>query len=119
MDTLEQLKFRLREFAAARDWEPYHSPKNLSMALSVEAAELLEQFQWLTADESVALTGPRRTAVQYEIADVLIYLVRLADTLDIDLGQAVDAKMALNEEKYPVSLARGNALKYTDLEDGG
>jgi len=119
MDTLEHLKTRLREFVAARDWEQFHSPKNLSMALSVEAAELLEQFQWLTEAQSRSLTDERRTAVEQEIADVQIYLVRLADSLGIDIGKAVAAKMELNAKKYPVEMARGNAQKYTDFEDGG
>ena len=105
MDTLEHLKTRLREFVAARDWEQFHSPKNLSMALSVEAAELLEQFQWLTEAQSRSLADERRTAVEHEIADVQIYLVRLADTLGIDIGKAVAAKLELNGKKYPVEMA--------------
>ena len=119
MDTLEQLKIRLREFVAVRDWEQFHSPKNLCMALTVEAAELQEQFQWLTEEQSRSLTGEKRMAVEREIADVQIYLVRLADMLDMDIGRAVDAKMELNAKKYPVERARGNAQKYTDFEDGG
>jgi len=119
MDTLTQLKTRLREFVAARDWEQFHSPKNLSMALAVEAAELLEPFQWLTEEQSRSLTDAQRAAVVQEIADVQIYLVRLADTLGVDIDKAVAAKMALNEKKYPVHMARGSADKYTDFEDGG
>jgi len=119
MDTLNQLKTRLREFVAARDWEQFHSPKNLSMALAVEAAELLEPFQWLTEEQSRSLTEGQRSAVEQEIADVQIYLVRLADVLGIDIGAAVTAKMELNEQKYPVDLARASAAAYTDFEDGG
>jgi len=119
MDTLETLKASLREFVAERDWEQFHSPKNLSMALTVEAAELLEQFQWLTEAQSRSLTDERRAAVEQEIADIQIYLVRLADTLDVDIGRAVATKMELNAQKYPVEMARGNAQKYTDFEDGG
>mgnify|MGYP001829252573 FL=1 len=119
MDTLETLKASLREFVAERDWEQFPSPKNLSMALTVEAAELLEQFQWLTEAQSRSLTDERRAAVEQEIADIQIYLVRLADTLDVDIGRAVATKMELNAQKYPVEMARGNAQKYTDFEDGG
>jgi len=119
MDTLNQLKTLLREFVATRDPEQFQSPKNLSMALAVEAAELLEPFQWLTEEQSHSLTAGQRAAVEQEIADVQIYLVRLADVLDIDIGMAVAAKMELNEQKYPVALARGSADKYTDFEDGG
>ena len=119
MDTLNQLKTRLREFVAARDWEQFHSPKNLSMALAVEAAELLEPFQWLTEEQSRSLSAGQHSAVEQEIADVQIYLVRLADVLGIDIGKAVAAKMALNEQKYPVAPARVSAGEYTDFEDGG
>jgi NTP pyrophosphatase (non-canonical NTP hydrolase) len=119
METLQQLKTRLREFVAERDWEQFHSPKNLSMALTVEAAELQEQFQWLTEAQSRSLPDERRVAVEQEIADVQIYLVRLADVLGVDIGEAVAAKMELNKQRYPVEKARGRAQKYTDFEDGG
>ena len=104
----------LSEFAAERDWDRFHSPKNLAMALAVEAAELMEPFQWLEDEESRRLhERPAEFAlVREEIADVLIYLLRLADQLDIDLERAVQEKMRTNAEKYPVSLARGNAVKY-------
>lgn len=108
----------LREFAAARDWEQFHSPKNIATALAVEAAELLENFQWQTDDESRRV--PERPedyrAVREEIADVQIYLLRLADLLGVDLEQAVLEKMARNAEKYPVELAKGKALKYNRLQ---
>jgi NTP pyrophosphatase (non-canonical NTP hydrolase) len=104
----------LREFAEERDWEQFHSPKNLAIALSVEAAELLERFQWLKDEESRRLSEKPEDyrAVREEIADVLIYLLRLADQLNIDLDAAVDEKMRKNAEKYPVELAKGNAVKY-------
>jgi NTP pyrophosphatase (non-canonical NTP hydrolase) len=112
---LPALAQRLRHFAAERNWEPFHTPKNLASALIVEAAELLEHFQWLSAEESSRLTPDQRQRVALEMADVLLYLVRLADRLDIDLLAAATAKLAINAEKYPVELARGTAAKYTDL----
>lgn len=115
IDSLDVLRQRIRAFAEARTWERYHTPKNLAIALAVEAAELLEPFQWLTAEESQALNDTQREAVRQEIADVLIYLTRLADLLDIDLLAAAADKLALNARKYPVEKARGNALKYTDF----
>lgn len=113
--SLTELREHVRTFAEARAWERYHTPKNLAMALAVEAAELLEPFQWLTAEESTALDGTQREAVRQEIADVLIYLTRLADLLDIDLLAAAADKLALNARRYPVGKAHGNALKYTDF----
>jgi dCTP diphosphatase len=117
--TLGDLRTALRAFAAARDWDRFHSPKNLAMALSAEAGELLEPFLWLTEDESNDLLPTTRVAVSEEMADVLIYLVRLADRLDIDLLDAAATKLAKNESRYPADLARGNALKYTDLPKRG
>ncbi|MGY6215216.1 nucleotide pyrophosphohydrolase [Methylolobus aquaticus] len=111
---LHHLSERLRRFANERNWEQFHSPKNLSIALSVEAAELLERFQWLTEEQSIALRDrpDDYAAVVDEMADVLIYLVRLADRLDVDLEGAVAAKIEKNEAKYPVHLAYGTAVKY-------
>lgn len=108
----------LREFADAREWERFHSPKNLATALAVEAAELLEPFQWLKEEESrqLVLYPADYQRVREEIADVMIYLLRLADQLEIDLEQAVEEKIRKNAEKYPVSLARGNAVKYNRRE---
>jgi len=111
---LGELRERVRAFAQARDWDQFHSPKNLAMALIVEAAELVEHFQWLTADESAALPAQKKAAVADELADVLIYVVRLADRLDIDLLQATAEKMARNEAKYPAASVRGSAKKYTE-----
>lgn len=116
MTDLDQLRTRLRRFSAARDWDQFHSPKNLTMALSVEVAELVEHFQWLTQDESKTLSEDKLAEVRMELADVLIYLVRLADKLDIDLVEAAAAKMSSNEERYPVDQAKGNARKYTEFD---
>lgn len=100
-DSLESLALELRRFAAERDWEAYHTPKNLASALIVEAAELLEHFQWLTQEESRNLPPATRTEVAHEIADVLIYLTRLADQLGIDMLAAASEKMGMNARKYP------------------
>jgi dCTP diphosphatase len=112
---LTQLRDALREFAAERDWDKFHSPKNLASALSVEAAELLERFQWLTEDESRALPSAERARVREEMADVLNYLVRLADKLDVNLLDAAREKIELNAQKYPVEKARGSAKKYSEI----
>ncbi|MGQ0579444.1 MAG: nucleotide pyrophosphohydrolase [Betaproteobacteria bacterium] len=100
-DSLSDLRERLRRFAAERDWEQFHIPKNLAMSVAIEAAEIMERFQWLTADESGALPETQRAAVAHEIADVLLYLVRLADVLGIDPVEAALDKMAINARKYP------------------
>lgn len=114
MRDLEELKQRLRVFAHERDWEQFHSPKNLAMAMIVEAGELVEQFQWLTEQQSQTLDPSRREQVAQELADVLIYLVRLADRLEIDLLDAAARKIELNSRKYPVERARGSARKYDE-----
>jgi NTP pyrophosphatase (non-canonical NTP hydrolase) len=111
---LDDLRDRLRAFAEARDWDRFHSPKNLAMALIAEAAELVEHFQWLTEQESRALSPQKTAEVSDELADVLIYLVRIADKLEIDLFAAVAAKMDRNETKYPAHLVKGSARKYTE-----
>jgi len=108
---LDALRDRLRAFALARDWGQFHSPKNLASALSVEAAELLEHFQWMTEDDSRAPDAARREAIALEAADVLLYLIQLADQLDIDLLAAADRKIALNAAKYPVATARGSSRR--------
>ncbi|HUF72250.1 MAG TPA: nucleotide pyrophosphohydrolase [Gammaproteobacteria bacterium] len=108
---IEALQQKLREFAAERDWEQFHSPKNLAMALAAEAGELIEIFQWQSETESANPDPAQKTAVAHEVADVLIYLLRLADRLDIDLDVAVSDKMKINAEKYPVALSKGNATK--------
>ncbi|MDB4575537.1 nucleotide pyrophosphohydrolase [bacterium] len=113
---LDTLTRRLRDFADARDWEQFHSPKNLTMALSVEVAEIVEHFQWLTEEQSNDLPEQTLDKVETELADTLLYLVRLADKLDIDLLDAARRKIEINEQKYPVEKSRGNAKKYTDLD---
>jgi dCTP diphosphatase len=114
MRDLEELRARVRAFVAERDWERFHSPKNLAMALSVEASELVELFQWLTEDESAALDEARRRRVAEEMADVLWFLVRLSDRLDIDLLEAAGRKLTANAEKYPADRVRGQSRKYSD-----
>lgn len=109
--SLDVLREELRGFAAAREWEQFHTPKNLSMALIVEAAELVEHFQWLTPQQSGELDAAKLEEVRQECADILIYLTRLADVLGIDLLDAAFAKMALNAVRYPVEKARGSAAK--------
>ena len=108
------MKLRLREFARERDWEQFHSPKNLAMAMIVEAGELLEHFQWLTEAQSLSLDAAKREPVAQELADVLLYLVRLADRLDIDLLDAASRKIVLNARKYPADRVRGSARKASD-----
>ena len=113
---LRALQRRLAAFAAVRDWDQFHSPKNLAMALSVEASELVEEFQWLTEEQSCALDAERHERVRLELADVFIYLLRLADKLDVDVMSAADDKIAQNERKYPAERVRGDARKYTDYD---
>lgn len=115
MDDLDTLREAVRRFAAERDWDRFHSPKNLASALAVEAAELLEPFQWLTEEQSRSLSAEQAEAVRKEMADVLIYLVRLADQVEVDLLAAARDKMAENAQKYPVEKARGSARKYSDF----
>ena len=100
--TIEDLSLALRQFAADRQWEPFHTPKNLAMAIAGEAGELLAELQWLTPAESASLTADQRKAVAAEMADVLIYLCRLADVLGIDLLDAAHAKVAVNAERFPI-----------------
>jgi NTP pyrophosphatase (non-canonical NTP hydrolase) len=113
--SLEELRGALRRFASDRDWDQFHSPKNLAIALSVEAAELLEHFQWILDADSASLAPDRHAKVREEIADVLLYLVRLADKLNIDLLAAATEKIQVNATKYPVKKARGSSKKYTEL----
>ncbi len=115
ISTVEQLAEAVRAFGRERDWHLFHSPKNLTSALIVEAAELLEPFQWLTQEESRNLPPAKKEAVRQEMADVFIYLISLANCLDIDLLKAAEDKLAINAAKYPVEKARGNAAKYDEL----
>ena len=112
---LDRLRDELRAFTAARNWQSFHSPKNLAMALSVEAAELLEVFQWMTEADSRNLDPAARAAASEEIADVLLYLILLSDALDMDAIAAAERKMVANAQKYPVDKARGTSAKYTRL----
>tara|TARA_B110001454_G_C12528809_1_gene354307 strand:+ start:126 stop:509 length:384 start_codon:yes stop_codon:yes gene_type:complete len=116
MQDLNQLQAYLRQFAKDRDWDQFHSPKNLSMALSVEVSELLENFQWLTEEQSYALDQQQHAAVVDEIADVQMYLARLADKLDINIGEAIEQKIVKNEAKYPAELVKGSSKKYTEYK---
>ena len=115
MTEFENLREQLREFAAARDWDQFHSPKNLAMALSVEAGELLETFQWLTEEQSRSLAPEALAAASDEVADVLLYLIRLSDQLGIDPIAAANRKLLANAKKYPADKARGNSKKYTEI----
>lgn len=112
---IETLQAALREFAREREWGQFHSPKNLAAALSVEAAELLEHFQWLTEAQSRDLPDDKREQVAEELADVLLYLLQLADKLGIDPVDAARQKMEVNAKKYPVEQAKGRIRKYTEL----
>jgi len=114
-DSLSDLAQQLGQFAKARDWQQFHSPKNLASALVVEAGELLEHFQWLTEAQSRGLIPEKRDAVGAEVADVLLYLIQLTSALGIDPIAAAQTKLRLNELKYPVDLARGTSKKYDEL----
>jgi len=113
-DPLFELALRLRAFAAERDWDRFHSPKNLAMALTGEAGELAAEFQWLTEAESQSLEPERLARVQQEAADVLLFLVRLADKLQFDLLEAASQKIAHNARNYPADKVRGSAKKYNE-----
>lgn len=114
-DQLEIIKLKLREFAKERDWDQFHSPKNFSMAMIVECAELVEHFQWLSDEQSKRLPAETLDEVSLEMADIMIYLIRLADKLDVNLLESVDRKIELNALKYPVEKAKGLATKYNKL----
>ena len=111
---INALRDRLKAFAKERDWEQFHSPKNLAAALIVEAAELLEHFQWLTTEQSEALPADKYREVELEMADIFIYLMRLCERLDVDLLKVVEEKIKMNEEKYPADKVRGSAKKYSE-----
>jgi len=113
---ITDIQEKLRQFAKERDWNQYHSPKNIAMALSVEASELLEIFQWLTEEESASPNRDQLEKVQHEMADVLLYLLRMADIMQIDLVQAATEKMALNAKRYPADKVKGSSKKYTEYQ---
>lgn len=115
-DSLQQLRTRINTFVAERDWDQFHTPKNLAMAMIVEAAELVEQFQWDTPAESLAMTPEKRKAVSHELADTFVYLLRIAEVLNIDLIEAANQKIVLNAQKYPIEKAKGSNAKYTTYE---
>jgi NTP pyrophosphatase (non-canonical NTP hydrolase) len=119
-DSLDQLNARLLAFARERDWEQFHTPKNLAMALAGEAGELLEHFQWLSEQQSAELSAEKKRQVAHELADILNYLVRLAERLDIDLLAAADEKIAINAARYPADRVRGDARRASEYggEDG-
>ena len=116
---IDKIKSDLRKFAQERDWEQFHSPKNLAMALSGEVGELSEIFQWLTEDQSNKenISDEDLAKVREEVADILLYIIRLSDKLDIDLEQAVLDKLKINKDKYPVELSKGNATKYNRRDE--
>jgi dCTP diphosphatase len=114
---VSRLVAALRQFATERDWDRFHSPKNLVMALTGEVGELSEVFQWMSAEAAyeAARDPATATAVRHELADVLLYVIRLADVLGVDLDAAAAEKLRVNAQKYPVHAARGSSKKYTDL----
>jgi dCTP diphosphatase len=115
-DSLENLNQRLKAFAQVRDWEQFHTPKNLAMAMIAECAELVEHFQWLTPEQSMDLPEDKRDEVALEMADILIYLIRCAERLDIDLIDAVERKVAINESRYPADKVRGDARRASEYD---
>lgn len=116
-DSLSCLRAELQKFVEERDWEQFHSPKNLAMAMIVEAAELVEHFQWLTEEQSRQLSAEKRELVAQEIADTFVYLLRISEVLGIDIIQAARSKLEINAKKYPVEKARGRNDKYTEYQD--
>ncbi len=112
----DDLVRQIRDFVDERDWGQFHSPKNLAMALVVEASELVEIFQWLTEEQSLNLDPDQKQQVEEEVADVMNYLIRICDRLDIDLLKATGRKIQINTEKYPAEQVRGSALKYSEYK---
>lgn len=110
-ESVEDLRQRLAEFAQVRDWDQFHSPKNLSMALIAETAELVEHFQWLSEHDSHNLSKEKQQEVAMELADIFIFLIRIADKLDVDLIDAAWEKITLNESRYPVDKVKGSARR--------
>lgn len=115
-DSLQDLRDRIQAFVEERDWQQFHSPKNLAMAMIVEAAELVEHFQWMTEQESREVAAEKKELISQELADTLVYLLRIADVLGIDLIDAANRKLDINARKYPVDKARGRNDKYTEYQ---
>ena len=113
---INQIQNQLEEFCLAREWNQFHNPKNLSMALAGEAGELLEIFQWMSVEQSISLSELELQKVEEEIADIFIYLLRLSDKLNIDIEKSVARKLEINAVRYPIDKSRGTSKKYTDLE---
>ena len=116
-DSLDDLRVRLAAFAAQREWDQFHSPKNLSMALIAECAELIEHFQWMSEEQSKNLEPKKLQAVSHELADILIFLIRVADKLDVNLIEAANVKIGINEQRYPTERVRGSAKRAEDYEE--
>ena len=116
LDSLMVLQSRLKQFALERDWEQFHTPKNLAMAMAGEVGEVMEHLQWLTAEQSESLSDDAREELALELADVLFYLLRLADRMEISLADAARRKLAINEQRYPVERVRGSSRKYNQYE---
>ena len=114
---ISEIQDKLENFATERDWGQFHNPKNLSMALSVEASELVEIFQWLRTEESISPDKKQIDAIKSEVADIAMYLLRFCSVLEIDIEEAIESKLEKNAEKYPVNLSKGNAQKYNQRED--
>lgn len=110
----DRIRKHVRQFVVEREWDQFHSPKNLSMALIVEAAEMVEHFQWLTEEQSCSLSAEKLAEVELELADIQIYLISLAEKLRLDLVAAVEKKLVLNAQKYPADKVRGSSAKYTE-----
>ena len=115
-DSLAALQARLKQFAVERDWEQFHSPKNLAMAMAGEVGEVMEHLQWLSAEQSEALPDNTRDALALELADVLFYLLRLAERLDISMAEVAQAKLSINEQRYPAERVRGSSRKYNEYD---
>ena len=116
MNELEKLCVKIKKFRDERDWMQFHNPKNLACSISIEANELLEHFQWCTPEESLTIAREKKREISHEIADVAVYLIELADNLEIDLAEAIAEKMAHNEAKYPADKVRGSSKKYTEYK---
>ena len=113
-DELEALRERLARFASDRDWDQFHSPKNLSMALIAETAELIEHFQWMSEQQSQNLSPQKRSEVALELADIFIFLIRIADKLGVDLAEAAREKIKINETRYPIEVVKGSAKRASE-----